>query len=52
MNLPDFYRMLLINKTVSSVLKRTRIHYLISKQSFMGKREFAWKVVYTISNKQ
>ena len=51
-NLPEFYGMRWINETVNSVLKRTQIHYLRSKQPFMKKREFGWNVIlYNIKRK-
>jgi hypothetical protein len=43
--LPEFFGMRWINETVNSVLKRTQIHYLRSKESFMRKREFGWNVI-------
>ena len=51
-NLPDFFGMRWINETVNSVLKRTQIHSLKSKKSFMKKREFGWHVIlYNIKRK-
>jgi len=50
--LPDFFGMRWINETVNSVLKRTQIHYLRSKEPFMRKREFGWNVIlYNIKRK-
>ncbi len=50
--LPEFYGMRWINETVNSVLKRTQINSLRSKNSFMKKREFGWNVVlYNIKRK-
>lgn len=43
--LPDFYGMRWINETVNSVLKRTQIHFLRSKKSFMKQREFGWQII-------
>ena len=49
---PDFYGMRWINETVNSVLKRTQIHFLRSKKSFMKQREFGWNVIlYNIKRK-
>jgi hypothetical protein len=51
-NLPEFYSMRWINETVNSVLKRTQIHFLRSKKSFMKQREFGWQIiVYNIKRK-
>ena len=44
-DLPDFIGMRSINETVNSVLKRTQIHFLRSKKSFMKQREFGWNVI-------
>ena len=50
--LPEFYGKRWINETVNSVLKRTQIHYLRSKEPFMRKREFGWNVIlYNIKRK-
>jgi len=50
--LPKFYNMRNINETVNSVLKRTQIHFLRSKKSFMKQREFGWQVVlYNLKRK-
>jgi len=50
--LPEFYGMRWINETVNSVLKRTQIHCLRSKKSFMKQREFGWQIVlYNIKRK-
>jgi len=43
--LPEFYGMRWINETINSVLKRTQIHFLRSKKSFMKQREFGWQVI-------
>jgi len=43
--LPDFYGMRWMNETVNSVLKRTQIHALKAKKSYMKKREFGWHVI-------
>jgi hypothetical protein len=41
-----------INETVNSVLKRTQIHFLRSRKSFMKKREFGWQIIlYNIKRK-
>ena len=45
LDLPEFYNMRNINETVNSVLKRTQIHYLRSKNSVMREREFGWNIV-------
>jgi hypothetical protein len=51
-NLPEFYGMRWINETVNSVIKRTQIHSLRSKNYFMREREFGWNViVYNIKRK-
>jgi hypothetical protein len=42
---PEFYGMRWINETVNSVLKRTQIHFLRSKKSYMKKREFGWQII-------
>lgn len=50
--LPEFYGMRWINETVNSVLKRTQIHFLRSKKSFMKQREFGWQIIlYNIKRK-
>jgi len=52
MKLPEFYGMRWINETINSVLKRTQIHFLRSKKSFMKQREFGWQVIlYNIKRK-
>ena len=52
LELPDFIGMRSINETVNSVLKRTQIHFLRSKKSFMKQREFGWQIVlYNIKRK-
>ena len=43
--LPEFYGMRWISETVNSVLKRTQIHFLRSKKSFMKQREFGWHII-------
>ena len=49
---PDFYGMRWINETVNSVLKRTQIHFLRSKEDVMKEKEFGWHVVlYNIKRK-
>ena len=51
-NLPDFVGMRSINETVNSVLKRTQIHFLSSKKSFMKQRELGWNIVlYNVKRK-
>ena len=35
-----------INETVNSVLKRTQINYLRSKNDLMREKEFGWQVIY------
>src|SRR3989338_4783631 len=51
-DLPEFYGMRWINETINSVLKRTQIHFLRSKKSYMKKREFGWHVIlYNIKRK-
>ena len=51
-NLPDFVGMRSINETVNSVLKRTQIHFLRSKKSFMKQRELGWNIVlYNVKRK-
>ncbi|PIN89154.1 Fe-S cluster assembly protein SufB [Candidatus Pacearchaeota archaeon CG10_big_fil_rev_8_21_14_0_10_32_14] len=51
-DLPEFYGMRWINETINSVLKRTQIHFLRSKKSYMKKREFGWQVIlYNIKRK-
>lgn len=51
-NLPDFKGMRSIVETVNSVLKRTQIHYLRSKNGFMRQKEFGWNIVlYNIKRK-
>lgn len=46
------YNMRNINETVNSVLKRTQIHFLRSKNDLMKEREFGWQVVwYNIKRK-
>jgi hypothetical protein len=45
MVLPEFMSMRSINETVNSVLKRTQIHYLRSKNNLMREREFGWNIV-------
>ena len=42
---PEFAGKRSIVETVNSVLKRTQIHYLRSKEGHMREREFAWNVV-------
>ena len=37
LEIPEFYGMRWINETVNSILKRTQIHCLKSKKSFMKK---------------
>jgi hypothetical protein len=50
--LPEFMGMRSINETVNSVLKRTQIHFLRSRKSFMKKREFGWQIIlYNIKRK-
>lgn len=50
--LPDFMGMRSINETVNSVIKRTQIHFLRNKKSFMKQREFGWNVIlYNIKRK-
>ena len=50
--LPEFKGMRWISETVNSVLKRTQIHFLRSKKSFMKKREFGWQIIlYNIKRK-
>ena len=52
LKLPEFVGMRSINETINSVLKRTQIHFLRSKKSFMKKREFGWHVIlYNIKRK-
>ena len=52
LDLPDFYGQRWINETVNSVLKRTQIHFLHSKKSFMKQREFGWHIIlYNIKRK-
>jgi len=45
LKLPEFMGMRSINETVNSVIKRTQIHFLRSKKSFMKEREFDWNVI-------
>lgn len=50
--LPKFKGMRSINETVNSVLKRTQINYLRSKNNIMREREFGWQVIlYNIKRK-
>ena len=50
--LPDFYGMRWINETVNSVLKRTQIHFLWSKDDLMKEREFGWHIIlYNLKRK-
>jgi len=50
--LPEFMGMRSINETVNSVLKRTQIHFLRSKKSYMKNREFGWNIIlYNIKRK-
>ena len=51
-NLPEFFGMRWMNETINSVLKRTQIHALKSRKSYMKKREFGWHVIlYNIKRK-
>ena len=43
---PKFYNMRNITETVNSVLKRTQIHFLRSKDDSMKEKEFGWQVVW------
>lgn len=43
--MPKFKGMRSINETVNSVLKRTQIHYLKSKNKVMREREFGWNIL-------
>ena len=45
MNKPRFAGMRSIVETVNSVLKRTQIHYLRSKNHPMREREFGWNII-------
>jgi hypothetical protein len=45
-NMPSFKGMRSISETVHSVLKRTQIHSLRSKNHCMREREFGWHVIY------
>ena len=50
--LPKFFGMRWINETINSVLKRTQIHALKSKKSYMKQREFGWHMIlYNIKRK-
>jgi len=50
--LPEFMGMRSINETVNSTLKRTQIHFLKNKKSYMKKREFGWNIIlYNIKRK-
>ena len=42
---PDYYGMRWINETVNSVLKRTQIHFLRSKEDVMKEKEFGWQII-------
>ena len=49
---PEYYNMRNINETVNSVLKRTQIHFLRSKNDLMKEKEFGWQVAwYNIKRK-
>jgi len=52
LKLPEFIGKRSLVETVNSVLKRTQIHFLQSKKSFMKQREFGWNIIlYNIKRK-